>query len=193
LVKYTLLGDTQLRGSVGIGDYNAVLNNYGTAQDWTGGDFHYGGTVGIGDYNNVLNNFGKDISPSLQINLVAGSDTAASPRLSSDLATLNAPSITGSLTNATPVALQAGLDSTASIGYTSILGDVNSDGTFTLTPAQLARINGKTLAAGKHTLHVQELNSKGKVIASRTLNFTVAASKPKKSPALKPARLTHEK
>jgi len=46
LVKYTLLGDTDLRGSVGIGDYNAVLNNFGTAQGWTGGDFHYGGRGG---------------------------------------------------------------------------------------------------------------------------------------------------
>jgi hypothetical protein len=62
LVKYTLVGDTQLRGSVGIGDYDTVLSNYGTAQGWTGGDFHYGGTVGIGDYNALLSNYGKTLA-----------------------------------------------------------------------------------------------------------------------------------
>jgi len=66
-VKYTLLGDTQLRGTVGIGDYNTVLNNYGTVQDWSGGDFHYGGVVGIGDYNDVLNNFGLHASGNLAV------------------------------------------------------------------------------------------------------------------------------
>jgi hypothetical protein len=62
LVKYTLLGDTQLRGSVGIGDYDTVLSNYGTAQGWTGGDFHYGGVVGISDYNAVLDNYGESLA-----------------------------------------------------------------------------------------------------------------------------------
>jgi GH35 family endo-1,4-beta-xylanase len=62
LVKYTLMGDTQLRGSVGIGDYDTVLSNYGTAQGWTGGNFHYGGTVGIGDYDAVMSNYGKSLA-----------------------------------------------------------------------------------------------------------------------------------
>jgi hypothetical protein len=62
IVKYTLLGDTQLRGSVGIGDYDAVLSNYGNAEGWIGGDFHYGGVVGIGDYNDVLSNYGGSVA-----------------------------------------------------------------------------------------------------------------------------------
>jgi hypothetical protein len=62
LVKYTLTGDTQLRGSVGIGDYDAVLTNYGAAEGWTGGDFHYGGVVGIGDYNTIMSNYGKTLA-----------------------------------------------------------------------------------------------------------------------------------
>jgi hypothetical protein len=65
LVKYTLLGDTQLRGTVGIGDYDTVLSNYGTTQDWSGGDFHYGGVVGLGDYDDVLSNYGAHVSGSL--------------------------------------------------------------------------------------------------------------------------------
>jgi autotransporter-associated beta strand protein len=76
LVKYTLLGDTQLRGTVGLGDYNTVLSNYGTSQDWIGGDFHYGGVVGIGDYDDVLNNFGArasgNLAPSLTPALTRG-------------------------------------------------------------------------------------------------------------------------
>jgi autotransporter-associated beta strand protein len=67
LVKYTLLGDTQLRGTVGIGDYDTVLSNYGTAQDWSGGDFHYGGVVGIGDYDDVLSNYGAHASGNLAV------------------------------------------------------------------------------------------------------------------------------
>jgi hypothetical protein len=67
LVKYTLLGDSQLRGTVGIGDYDTVLSNYGTAQDWSGGNFHYGGVVGIGDYDAVLSNYGAHASGNLAV------------------------------------------------------------------------------------------------------------------------------
>jgi hypothetical protein len=76
LLKYTLAGDTQLRGSVGIGDYDAILSNFGTTQGWTGGDFHYGGVVGIGDYDAGLANYGKSLAS------VLGS--AASPAVASD-------------------------------------------------------------------------------------------------------------
>jgi hypothetical protein len=62
LVKYTLVGDTQLRGSVGIGDYDAILSNYGNATGWSGGDFTYGGDVGIGDYDAVLTNYGESLA-----------------------------------------------------------------------------------------------------------------------------------
>jgi autotransporter-associated beta strand protein len=67
LVKYTLLGDTQLRGTVGIGDYDTVLSNYGTPQDWSGGNFHYSGVVGIGDYDDVLSNYGAHASGNLTV------------------------------------------------------------------------------------------------------------------------------
>jgi hypothetical protein len=175
LVKYTLLGDTQLRGSVGIGDYNTVTNNFGSAEDWTRGDFHYGGVVSVGDYDDVLSNYGGAIGPSPQIDLALS--TASSTGVSGATAAITTPAITGSLTNKKPVALRAGLDSSAVSAYTSVLSDVNSTGTFTLTASQLATINGKTLSSGKHTLHVQELNAKGKVIASANLSFTIAATK----------------
>ena len=79
--KPTLLGDTQLRGQVGLGDYDTVLTNYGNAEDWTGGDFHYGGVVGLGDYNDVLSNYG---APSISGSLTAGPSLTRS--ISPDLA-----------------------------------------------------------------------------------------------------------
>jgi len=64
LVKYTLIGDVGLTGSVGIGAYNAVLNNFGNSGlGWTDGSFDYSGTVGISDYNNMLNNYGSAAYP----------------------------------------------------------------------------------------------------------------------------------
>jgi autotransporter-associated beta strand protein len=87
LVKYTLLGDTQLRGTVGIGDYNTVVNNYGSAQDWSGGDFHYGGVVGIGDYDDVLSNYGAHASGNLFVGPSLARSINAAARLSPDLAT----------------------------------------------------------------------------------------------------------
>jgi hypothetical protein len=84
LVKYTLVGDTRLQGSVGIGDYDKVLSNFGAVQGWTGGDFHYGGTVGISDYDAVLNNFGATLA-----NVLPGGDA---PALASAITTKTADS-----------------------------------------------------------------------------------------------------
>ena len=80
LVKYTLLGDTQLRGTVGLGDYDTVLSNYGTPQDWSGGNFHYAGVVGLGDYDAVLTNYGAHASGNLAVgpSLTRGISPAAS-------------------------------------------------------------------------------------------------------------------
>jgi len=85
LVKYTIVGDTLLRGSVGIGDYNTVLSDFGLSQGWTGGDFHYGGTVGIGDYNAVASNFGNTLA-----NVLPGGNAPAFAI---------APAITASISN----------------------------------------------------------------------------------------------
>jgi uncharacterized repeat protein (TIGR03803 family)/autotransporter-associated beta strand protein len=81
-VMPTLLGDTQLRGTVGIGDYDAVLTNFGSGTTWSQGDFHYSGVVGIGDYDDVLSNYGAHV----------GGDLAVGPALArsiSPAATLN--------------------------------------------------------------------------------------------------------
>jgi autotransporter-associated beta strand protein len=86
LVKYTLLGDSQLRGTVGLGDYDTVLSNYGTAQDWSGGDFHYGGVVGIGDYDDVLTNFGAHASGNVTVGPSLTRSISAAASINPDLA-----------------------------------------------------------------------------------------------------------
>ncbi len=72
LVKYTLMGDSTLSGTVTGTDYNAVLANYDSSGDWSQGNFHYGGTytngtftddaVGGQDYNIVLSNYDNSLS-----------------------------------------------------------------------------------------------------------------------------------
>jgi len=85
---------------VGIGDYNTVVHNFFTAQDWAGGDFHYGvgsPDVGIGDYNDVVHNFfgtasgnlasGPSLAPALSPALTRGiTPSLASASLSPALA-----------------------------------------------------------------------------------------------------------
>jgi hypothetical protein len=83
LVKYTLMGDSTLSGTVSGTDYNTVLANYDTNGDWSQGNFHYGGTYSAGtftngqiagqDYNFVLGHFDN----SLVSYLVAAADVPA--------------------------------------------------------------------------------------------------------------------
>ena len=66
LVKYALVGDTNLDGNVGLDDYNAVVRNFGkTGASWDQGDFFYEGTIGLDDYNAVVRNFGRTLPAAL--------------------------------------------------------------------------------------------------------------------------------
>jgi fibronectin-binding autotransporter adhesin len=66
VVKYTLLGDTTLKGAVTGGDYSTVVANFGkTGQDWSQGNFFNvtsGPSVTGSDYSTVVANFGKTAS-----------------------------------------------------------------------------------------------------------------------------------
>lgn len=64
LVRYTLLGDADLSGSVGIGDFAQLAANFNTAGTWSGGDFNYDGTVGIGDFSLLAANFNQSLPAS---------------------------------------------------------------------------------------------------------------------------------
>jgi hypothetical protein len=70
VVKYTVLGDTNLKGYVNNSDYFTVLNNAGADEDWAGGNFKYSATgalaqVNNSDYFDVLNNAGSTVSGNL--------------------------------------------------------------------------------------------------------------------------------
>lgn len=59
LLKYTLMGDADLDGTVGLNDYTLVVRNFGRGNIWTDGALTYGGAVGLNDYTAVVRNFGQ--------------------------------------------------------------------------------------------------------------------------------------
>ncbi len=90
LVKYTLMGDSTLSGTVSGTDYNAVLANYDTNGDWSQGNFHYGGAYSAGvftngqiagqDYNIVLGNYDAALASLLSVGAVSPAvSTAVAP------------------------------------------------------------------------------------------------------------------
>jgi autotransporter-associated beta strand protein len=60
LIKRTLIGDTNLDGTVNLTDLLNLLNNYGQAgRDWSQGDVNYDGSVNLTDLLDLLNNYGQ--------------------------------------------------------------------------------------------------------------------------------------
>jgi len=63
MIKFTLVGDTQLTGNVGLADSNKVISNLNdSGEQWTDGSFDYTGNVGLGSYNDVLKNFNNTLA-----------------------------------------------------------------------------------------------------------------------------------
>ena len=62
LVAATLYGDTNLKGSVGLSDYNTLAANFNKPGVWAQGDFDYDGVVTLSDYNKLAQNFNKTAS-----------------------------------------------------------------------------------------------------------------------------------
>jgi len=84
LVKYTLLGDANLDGSVNFADLVALAQNYGGAgKSWDQGDFNYDGSVNFADLVALAQNYNKSLSsaPASAVNVASASAaTAAAPR-----------------------------------------------------------------------------------------------------------------
>jgi hypothetical protein len=59
LVRYTRLGDANLDGTTGIGDFSLLGANFNTAGNWAQGDFNYDGNVDIGDFSLLASNFNQ--------------------------------------------------------------------------------------------------------------------------------------
>lgn len=65
LIERTLIGDTNLDGTVNLTDLLALLNNFDqTGATWSQGDFNYDGTVNLTDLLGLLNNYGQTASSS---------------------------------------------------------------------------------------------------------------------------------
>jgi beta-glucanase (GH16 family)/fibronectin type 3 domain-containing protein len=109
VVKYTLVGDTNLDGTVDGTDYDQVLNAYDTAATWTSGDFFYAGTVSGSDYVAVLNNYDDSLA-----NLLPG---GSAPALTPAAAT--AGTATGGTTPLAPAKTTNTQNSLTSVGSAS--------------------------------------------------------------------------
>jgi hypothetical protein len=200
VIKYTLVGDSTLKGSVGGLDYDTVLNNFGTPQDWAGGNFHYGtGPVGslVGglDYDAVLNNFGA----SAQGNLVAGpslaktrgvaspSVRAASPSLSANPALsspndliLNVNTVTGDVSiyanNATALTQYTIIDENGgnldSPASPQLLSVAAGSGGNQQTFAQGVYVNWYAVANTQYELDEAQANNGYKVTHNGTTSYT---------------------
>jgi hypothetical protein len=64
MVKFTLLGDTDLDGRVNVADLANLAGNFGKTsnQFWISGDFDYNGNVNVADLADLAGNFGKDLA-----------------------------------------------------------------------------------------------------------------------------------
>ena len=63
LLSYTLLGDSDLNGSVDSSDFTALSQNFNqSGMSWVNGDFNYDGVVNALDFNILASNFGAPLS-----------------------------------------------------------------------------------------------------------------------------------
>ncbi len=86
--------------------------------------------------------------------------------------------ITGTVTAPSGLAtLRGGLGATAVTGYVDLTDQVAANGAFTLTPAQLAAMNGGTLPDGSYTLHLIAIGRDGQTRTVDT-SFTLATAAP---------------
>ena len=105
-------------------------------------------------------------SPELTARLANDTGASAGDGLTFD------PTITGSALHlAGGAEFRAGFDSTPVANFTDVLGDRQADGSFTLSAARLAAINGGAID-GAHTLHLRATDSRGDVVIA-DVNFTL--------------------
>ena len=89
LLGYALLGDTNLKGSVGLSDYNVLAAHFNQPGNWSKGDFDYNGVVGLSDYNLLAANFNHVTAPP-----AAGGGGSASAASASGAGTLSSAATT---------------------------------------------------------------------------------------------------
>jgi autotransporter-associated beta strand protein len=102
-IMATLPGDTNLAGTVNLGDVSTVYNNVGitSGATWDQGDFTASGSVTLGDLTSTYNNVGLSLTSGPTISAGTSSGTAAQPiatvmsrTLVANSATSTAPAVT---------------------------------------------------------------------------------------------------
>lgn len=105
-------------------------------------------------------------------------DTAPGEGINLDTITADS-AIAGTVIDANRVTrLWAGLDETAPEDFLPILGVLQADGSFALSPEQLETINGGPLAEGRHTLRLQAKDEFGNESAPFAVAFTLDTTAP---------------
>jgi hypothetical protein len=101
-------------------------------------------------------------------------DTAPGGTTNSDGITSD-PSVAGTVTDSSPItAFSAGFDGVPITAFVSILADLQANGSFALSPAEIARINGgSALLDGAHTLNLVATDQAGNVSSTYGLSFTL--------------------
>jgi hypothetical protein len=116
-------------------------------------------------------------APNLSASLAHDTGVSATDGITSD------DTVVGKITDSQNlmVELRAGFDSTSPANFSNI--SLNPDGSFTLTPAQLAAIAGGALADGPHTLHLVACDQAGN-LSSFNVSFTLDTTPPTLSAGL---------
>jgi len=65
VARFTLLGDANLDGTVGLSDFAILASAFNTRGDWVKGDFNYDGSANIGDFSLLAANFNMVLSNDL--------------------------------------------------------------------------------------------------------------------------------
>ena len=92
VLKYAVIGDTDLDGADGLSDYTAVVRNFGVGTNWDQGAVTYGAAVGLDDYTAVVRNFGQSTPAAAPaVTAPAAPDVSAVPTTSATAPTAVAP------------------------------------------------------------------------------------------------------
>ncbi|HKQ66927.1 MAG TPA: Calx-beta domain-containing protein, partial [Methylomirabilota bacterium] len=115
---------------------------------------------------------------SLEAELAHDTGASATDGVTSD------PTIKGTLEHSSAIrSFKAGFDDTSLRDYVSIKGELGADGQFTLSRADLARINeelcGRPLDDGTHTLHLIATDAKGHTVRA-DVTFTLDTRAPRR-------------
>jgi cyclophilin family peptidyl-prolyl cis-trans isomerase len=136
-------------------------------------DMTFGGDQDFDDLMVGINFGAARQAPTVTASLANDTGASKTDRVTND------PTVTGKVTSVAPVAsLRAGFGSTPVSAFTDVTSALNADGTFTLSRALLATVNGGSLPDGSYTLHLQATDRNGDKSTVFDLSFTLLTTAP---------------